>query len=488
MSQANKALFIIFGGTGDLAKRKLYPSIYRLYKKGYIEENFAVIGTARREWSDEHYQEVVQDSIKGIAESEEHAEQFSRHFHYQSHNVKDTEHYDTLKNLADSLDDQFDIGGNRIFYLSMSPTFFGTITKHLRSQNLITDSGFNRVIIEKPFGTDYESSKALNDEILEAFESDQLYRIDHYLGKEMVQNILTFRFANPMIESIWNNQFISNIQITLSEELGVEERAEYYDKSGALRDMIQNHVMQIVSLLTMDAPASLNTDEVRKQKMKVMSALKVLSPEEAEQSFVRGQYTRSADGKVAGYREEEKVADDSKTETYVAGKLDIENDRWSGVPVYVRTGKKLTKKEAQINIVFKKPDNPLYQAENTAANVVTMYLGPREGITLELNEKKIGPGMNIEKMQLDHLRTEGTIQESPEAYEKLILDCLSGDRTHFAHWEEVAASWKYVDAIRTAWNQSSSEPAFYPAGTIGPKEADELLNKDGNEWIWNPDK
>lgn len=488
MSQANKALFIIFGGTGDLAQRKLYPSLYRLYTKGFLEENFAVIGTARRDWSDEHYQEIVRDSVKNIGGSEEQIKTFSQHFYYQSHNVKDTEHYDTLRELSNKLDEQYEIGGNRIFYLSMSPDFFGTITNHLKSQNLLNDKGFNRVIIEKPFGTDYESSKALNDEILEAFEPEDLYRIDHYLGKEMVQNILAFRFANPMIEQVWNNQFISNIQITLSEELGVEERAGYYDKSGALRDMVQNHIMQIFSLLTMEAPHSFNSDEIREKKMNVLESLKALSPQDVKDNFVRAQYTHSDKKSLQGYLEEENVSEDSTTETYVAGKIEIENDRWSGVPIYIRTGKRMTKKEAQINVVFKKTTHSLYADKSTDANVITMYLGPSEGFSIQLNEKKIGMSMDTTTMHFDHLRTEGTIQESPEAYEKLILDGLNGDRTHFAHWEEVSNSWKYVDSIREAWDKDSENPAKYEAGTMGPEEADKLLGRLGHQWVWNPEK
>lgn len=485
MSQSNQALFIIFGGTGDLAHRKLYPALYRLYTKGFLDERFAVIGTARREWSDEYYQEVVRDSIETIKESDDHAKKFASHFRYQSHNVKHTEHYDTLKELADELDEEYQIGGNRIFYLSMSPTFFGLITKHLRSQQLVTDTGFNRVIIEKPFGTDYESSKSLNDEIVEAFDEEQLYRIDHYLGKEMVQNILALRFSNPVIEGLWNHSFISNIQVTLSEELGVEDRGGYYDTSGALRDMIQNHVLQIVSLLAMEAPESFDSSNVRKQKVQVLKSLKALTAETVDRSFVKGQYeASSSNADQVAYREEDKVDQQSGTETYVAGKIEIETERWKNVPFYVRTGKRLKAKEARVDIVFKGSTLGLFDDQEAKDNVLTIFMGPEEGFSWTLNEKQIGPGMHTAPVQLTHLRSEDTIKESPEAYEKLLLDALDGDETNFAHWEEVAESWKYVDGIYEAWKQADSSLAFYESGTVGPKEADDLLAEDGHQWIW----
>lgn len=487
MAKAIKALFIIFGGTGDLAYRKLYPALYRLYTKGFLDEHFAVIGTARREWSDEYYQEVVRDAINDLKESDEHAAEFSTHFRYQPHNVKDTAHYDTLKTLADKLDNEYNLEGNRIFYLSMSPTFFGTITKHLRSQKLITENGFNRVIIEKPFGTDFESSKALNDEILEAFNEDQLYRIDHYLGKEMVQNMQALRFSNPVIETLWNKNFISNIQITLSENIGVEDRGGYYDQSGALRDMIQNHVLQIVSLVAMDVPDSFNASEILEKKVAVLKALKKLNTEEIRENFIRAQYSASPiDSNQLAYRNEDKVDENSMTETYVAGKLEIENERWSGVPFYIRTGKRLTAKEARVDIVFKNSSLHLFDEEKAEENVLTIYMGPEEGFTLTLNEKKIGPGMHTAPVSLDNLRDEETIRQSPEAYEKLILDALNGDETHFAHWEEVAASWKFVDRIRQAWDESSLNLVFYESGSSGPKEADELLTKNNHSWVWSP--
>jgi glucose-6-phosphate 1-dehydrogenase len=485
MSQANKALFIIFGGTGDLAHRKLYPALYRLYSKGFLDEHFAVIGTARREWSDDYYQDVVKDSIDSIKESDEHATAFARHFRYQSHNVKHTEHYDTLKNLADELDQEYEIGGNRIFYLSMSPNFFGTITKHLKSQSLVTEDGFNRVIIEKPFGTDFDSSKDLNDEILEAFEEDQLYRIDHYLGKEMVQNILALRFSNPIIEGVWNKDFISNIQVTLSEELGVEDRGGYYDTSGALRDMIQNHILQVVSLLAMDAPESFDAANVRKQKVAILRSLKAITQENIEETFIRGQYEASSiDSSMVAYRAEDNVDEESMTETYVAGKIEVDTNRWENVPFYVRTGKRMAAKEARIDIVFKGSTLGLFDDKDAKENVLTIFMGPTEGFSWTINEKKIGPGMHTAPVELSHLRDKNTIDESPEAYEKLLLDALNGDETNFAHWEEVADSWKFVDSIRHAWEAAQTDLAFYESGTVGPKEADDLLQKNNHYWIW----
>lgn len=484
MSQKNKALFIIFGGTGDLAQRKLYPALYRLYKKEYLSEHFAVIGTARREWSDDYYQDVVRDAIQDIADSDDHAKAFASHFRYQSHNVKDTEHYHTLKRLADSLDEEYQLEGNRIFYLSMSPSFFGTITSHLKEQKLVTDNGFNRVVIEKPFGTDYESSKELNDEINASFDEDQLYRIDHYLGKEMVQTILALRFANRLFTDSWNASSIDNIQITLSEDLGVEERGEYYDKTGALKDMVQNHVMQVVALLTMNPPKSFTMEDVRDQKIHILKALKepdmsdVSSPE-----FIRGQYAESEDGSLIAYREEDKVDTESMTDTFVAGKLTINTDEWRDVPVYIRTGKRLKEKMSRVDVVWKKTDNELFDESPTH---LTIHLGPKEGVELFLNDKKIGPGMDLTPLPLRSLRSEETIEQSPEAYEKLILDVLIGDETHFAHWGEVAESWKFVDAIKKAWKESDQPMPLYPANSMGPKEAFDLLEKDGRKWVWNP--
>ena len=343
MSQNKKALFIIFGGTGDLAYRKLYPALYKLYKKNYLNENFAVIGTARREWSDSYYQEVVYDSIQDIKESDQEAKEFASHFRYQSHNVNDTENYISLLKLADQLDEKYDIEGNRIFYLSVSPSLFGTVSSHLRAENLITENGFNRLIIEKPFGTDFVNSNALNNDILESFTEEQIYRIDHYLGKEMIQMLLALRFGNPLFKQIWNKHFISNIQVTLAEDMGVEERGAYYEQSGALRDMVQNHVLQIVSLLYMNEPSSNDSKAILKAKVDALKNLKAVNQENINQNFVRGQYTTSKDNPdILDYVSEHEVDPESNVETFIAGKIESTHENW-GVPIYIRTGKRMKK-------------------------------------------------------------------------------------------------------------------------------------------------
>ncbi|WP_034550414.1 glucose-6-phosphate dehydrogenase [Carnobacterium funditum] len=493
MSKEKNGLFTIFGGTGDLAKRKLYPSLYRLYKKGYLKEKFAVIGTARREWTDDFYREVVVESIQNITESHEHAIEFASHFYYQSHNVTDIEHYDTLKKLSEKLDKQYQLEGNRLFYLAMSPNFFGVISQNLKDRDLITTTGFNRLIIEKPFGQDFESALVLNNQIRASFEENQIYRIDHYLGKEMVQNISAIRFGNYMIESMWNSRYIDNIQITLGESLGVEERGGYYDTSGALRDMLQNHILQIISLLAMEPPTRLKDKEIRTEKIKALKAVRLLEPDEVSDYMIRGQYGPSHNDiskNLNGYREEMNVALDSQTETFVAGKIMIDNFRWTGVPFYFRTGKRLTKKGTQIDIEFKNVPLNLFDNndEPLPANVLTIYIQPTEGFSLELNTKKIGLGLATETLQLEHKYSAETTANSLEAYEKLILDCLNGDSTNFTHWDEVATSWKFVDIIRNQWDKEKVDFPNYASGSMGPIDSEQLLIKDGFKWHWCPNK
>ena len=483
--QEQKVLITFFGATGDLASRKLYPALFRLFQKGFIRNHFAVIGTARREWTDEHFREVVVKSVQSLTEDVNQAEEFASHFYYQAHNVTDTHHYVVLKELSEKLDQQYGIEGNRIFYLAMAPSFFGTITQHLKDEALLTERGYNRLIIEKPFGKDYESAQILNEQLRHSFDENQIYRIDHYLGKEMIQNITAVRFANRVFETMWNRNHIDNVQITLAEQVGVEERGGYYETSGALRDMVQNHILQILALVAMEPPQSF--EAVRQNKINVLEQLRHYSPEEVSKNFVRGQYGPSLDGNLPGYRQDQNVSDDSNMETYVAGKVFIDNERWKDVPFYVRTGKSLDSKTTVIDIVFKEADSPLFEAETKGkcpSNRISIHITPKEGFCFVINSKAVGNSYGLQTSHLEKIFDKNFGLNSPEAYERLILDCMEGDMTNFTHWEEVAASWKFVDRIRQAWdNETSVQFPNYPAGSSGPQESFDLLAQDGRCWV-----
>lgn len=483
--QEQKVLITFFGATGDLASRKLYPALFRLFQKGYICNHFAVIGTARREWTDEHFREVVVKSIQSLTEDVNQAEEFASHFYYQAHNVTDTHHYVVLKELSEKLDQQYGIEGNRIFYLAMAPSFFGTITQHLKDEALLTENGYNRLIIEKPFGKDYASAQILNEQLRHSFDENQIYRIDHYLGKEMIQNITAVRFANRVFETMWNRDHIDNVQITLAEQVGVEERGGYYETSGALRDMVQNHILQILALVAMEPPQSF--EAVRQNKINVLEQLRHYSPEEVAKNFVRGQYGPSLDGSLPGYRQDQNVSDDSNMETYVAGKVFIDNERWKDVPFYVRTGKSLDSKTTVIDVVFKEADSPLFENETKGkcpSNRISIHITPKEGFCFVINSKAVGNSYGLQTSHLEKIFDKNFGLSSPEAYERLILDCMEGDMTNFTHWEEVAASWKFVDRIRQAWdNESSVQFPNYPAGSSGPQESFDLLAQDGRCWV-----
>ena len=483
--QEQKVLITFFGATGDLASRKLYPALFRLFQKGFIRNHFAVIGTARREWTDEHFREVVVKSVQSLTEDVNQAEEFASHFYYQAHNVTDTHHYVVLKELSEKLDQQYGIEGNRIFYLAMAPSFFGTITQHLKDEALLTENGYNRLIIEKPFGKDYESAQILNEQLRHSFDENQIYRIDHYLGKEMIQNITAVRFANRVFETMWNREHIDNVQITLAEQVGVEERGGYYETSGALRDMVQNHILQILALVAMEPPQSF--EAVRQNKINVLEQLRHYSPDEVAKNFVRGQYGPSLDGNLPGYRQDQNVSDDSNMETYVAGKVFIDNERWKDVPFYVRTGKSLNSKTTVIDVVFKEAESPLFEHETKGkcpSNRISIHITPKEGFCFVINSKAVGNSYGLQTSHLEKIFDKSFGLSSPEAYERLILDCMEGDMTNFTHWEEVAASWKFVDCIRQAWdNETSVQFPNYPAGSSGPQESFDLLAQDGRCWV-----
>lgn len=482
------ALIMIFGATGDLANRKLYPSLYKLFQKGKLSERFAVIGVARRSLTNEQFKQNVKDSVLSITHKPEDVEEFITHFYYHSHDVTDSSSYSALNELAQNLDQQYSLDGNRIFYLAMAPEFFGTIAEHLKQDGLTDVTGFKRLVIEKPFGRDLASAKALNEQIRTAFAEDEIYRIDHYLGKEMVQNIEVIRFANAIFEPLWNNRYISNIQVTSSETLGVEERGRYYETSGALRDMVQNHMLQMVALLAMEPPIRLETDEIRSEKVKVFRAMRwYKTHEEIDKHFVRGQYGAGMveDEKVRGYREEDMVNPESNTETFVAGKLMIDNFRWAGVPFYIRTGKRMETKTTKIVVQFKDiPMNLYYNPEETLnPNLLVIHIQPDEGITLHLNAKRAGKHMSTKPVKLSYANKGIDWINTPEAYEKLLFDCMRGDATNFTHWDEVALSWSFVDKISQVWESTKAENyPNYEAGSMGPKAADELLEKDGFFW------
>jgi len=491
MSKEKIALFTIFGGTGDLAQRKLYPSLFKLYQKGYLKDHFAVIGTARRPWSNDHYHQVITAALASLTADPAQVAAFAAHFYYQSHDVTDVQHYVTLKRLSEKLDAQYGLQGNRIFYLAMAPNFFGTIARHLKSEHILTTTGFNRVIIEKPFGHDFASAQALNDELAATFDENQIYRIDHYLGKEMIQNIAAIRFGNNIWESLWNNRYISNVQITLSEELGVEERAVYYDNSGALRDMVQNHIMQILSLLTMEPPVEFTEADLNIEKVKALRSLRPYQPAEVAKNFVRGQYAASET--VKGYRQEDKISPTSDTDTFVAGKVLLDNYRWSGVPFYIRTGKRLADKFTRIDVVFKRPIINIFDhdtpgqapaANSLAPNVLTINVEPTAGFELHMNAKAVGQGFSTTPVQLNFDHDATTATNSPEAYERLLHDILNGDATNFTHWQEVAYSWKFIDTIQQYWDAHQPDFPNYAPATMGPTAADELLARDGHHWFY----
>jgi glucose-6-phosphate 1-dehydrogenase len=480
------SLIMIFGATGDLAIRKLFPSLYRLFERGRLNK-FAVIGVARRQLTNDAFQNSVKESVINALGDKENIDEFVSYFYYHSHDVTNSSSYVALRNLADQIDANYSLDGNRIFYLAMAPEFFGPIALHLKSDGLTEVKGFKRLVIEKPFGKSLESAKELNQQIRTAFSEEEIYRIDHYLGKEMVRNIEVIRFANAIFEPLWNNRYISNIQITSSEVLGVEERGRYYETSGALRDMVQNHMMQMVALLAMEPPIRLTTDEVRSEKVRVFRSLRRFESNEIKDYFVRGQYGPGTvnDEQVPEYRAEPMVDKESNTETFVAGKIMIDNFRWAGVPFYIRTGKRMTTKSTKIVVQFKDiPMNLYYQPEkNVHPNLLVIHIQPEEGITLHLNAKKAGGHLDAQEVKLSFANTGIQAMNTPEGYEKLLYDCLRGDATNFTHWDEVAYSWAFVDKISEVWEKTKTvDFPNYESGTIGPKAADELLEKDGFFW------
>ena len=489
--EAASAVFYIFGATGDLAKRKLYPAIYALYREGKLPERFAVIGLARRSKTREQFRQDLMDSIREFGRykigPEEEWNRFVQHFEYMSLDIHNVDGYAELAQLSKQLEEKFQIPGNRLFYLALAPELFGSVTRNLQLGGLLESEGWHRLVIEKPFGYDLASAEKLNNEIREVFEEEEIFRIDHYLGKEMVQNIEVIRFANAFFEPLWNNKYIANIQITLSETIGVEDRGGYYDHSGALRDMGQNHMLQMVTMMAMEPPSRLHPEDLRDEKVKVLRSLRMYKDaEEVRRHVVRGQYTEGIlNGKlVKGYREEDSVDPQSKTETYFAAKVFVDNFRWAGVPFYIRTGKRLPVKTTEVVVEFKNaPDNVLFASKTALQpNLLVFRVNPLEGIYVKINAKAPGTGSRIVPVAMDFCQSCQVGLNTPEAYERLLYDAARGDSTYFTRWDEVQLAWRFVDRIAAAWKEDDSDLYPYAAGTWGPEACARMLAEDGFHW------
>lgn len=479
-------LITIFGATGDLSHRKLFPSLFHLYQQNNLNEHVAIIGVGRREWTTEHFRTEIKESITKHVKDTERIDEFLEHVFYQPHDVNDLKSYETLLTLSNELNVQFKLEGNRLFYLAMAPEFFGTVTESLKKSELTKTDGFKRLIIEKPFGTDLESAEKLNKQITKSFREEEIYRIDHYLGKDMVQNIEILRFSNLMFEPLWNNMYISNVQVTSSETLGVEDRGNYYDQSGALKDMVQNHMLQIVSLLAMEPPISLASEDIRNEKVKVLRAIRSVDESNIRNYFVRGQYDKGIinNEEVKKYRDEENVDKESNTPTFVAAKVMIDNFRWAGVPFYIRTGKRMKAKQIRVVVEFKEVPMNLYykKDQHLDSNLLVINIQPNEGIDLYLNARKYVEGTDTEPIKLSYALTTQDKMNTVDAYEGLIYDCLRGDSTNFTHWEELKATWRYVDPVDNFWANNLASFPNYPAGSQGPVKSQLLLSRDGFNW------
>jgi len=491
------SFLIIFGGTGDLANKKLYPAIYNLFALGMLPDNFALVSVARKDKGVQAFRQEVGENIKKFSRKNQDGfrclEKVLEKFYYYSLDFENLEEYLNLDNFLSLIEKTHNISTDRTYYLAVSPENFLPIIEGIKKINALK-RGFkaqSNVVVEKPFGSNLQSSIELNSILKNAFYEKNIYRIDHYLGKEMLQNIMAIRFANAVFEPIWNNRFVDNVQITLSETLGIEKRGAYYEKSGAIRDMMQNHMLQLLMLTAMDPPLKIDADSIRTQKLKILKSIVPYGEGMVDSYVVRGQYGKAIleEASSVAYRDETGVNENSDTETYVAAKIELDTKRWKGVPFYLRTGKRLAQKTTEIALEFKPAKLPkgLEKYATIKANTIVIKIQPQEALITWLNSKKPGSQSEIIPISLGYCQNCSVGEVSPDAYEKLLQDVLSEDHTLFASWEEVKHSWAFIDTITNHWK--TQPPIFpnYEAGSWGPSLADDLLSRDGrvwNEYVW----
>jgi len=487
---AGPCSMVMFGVTGDLARKKLMPAIYDLANRGLLPPGFSLVGFARRDWADQDFAKVVHDSVRRYARTEFREEvwrSLAEGFRFVPGAFDDADAFELLARTVRELDEERGTGGNHAFYLSIPPDWFAAVCTQLQESGLSDPSPgtWRRVVIEKPFGHDLESAQELNAIVEGVFPPDSVFRIDHYLGKETVQNILALRFANQLFEPVWNANYVDHVQITMAEDIGIGGRAGYYDEVGAARDVIQNHLLQLLALTAMEEPVAFTADAVRAEKEKVLAAVSL--PEDLDAATARGRYAAGWQGteKVRGYLDEDGVQEGNHTETYAALKVDVRTRRWAGVPFYLRTGKRLGKRVTEIAVVFRRaPHLPFSSTatEELGSNAIVIRVQPDEGMTMRFGSKVPGSQMEVRDVSMDFGYGSSFTESSPEAYERLILDVLLGEPPLFPRHEEVEQSWRILDPVIEHWHRQDTAPQDYAAGTWGPEAADDLMRRDGREW------
>jgi glucose-6-phosphate 1-dehydrogenase len=488
---AEPCTFVVFGASGDLAHRKLLPALLQLSRERLLHPETAVVGFARRGMSDPEFRDGLGSAARERGVPDPDWRRFAERVFYRAGAFENGKDYEGLRAFLEEVEGKRGGPGNRVYYMAAPPSAFPAIFENLGRHGLARPGpgAWARVIVEKPFGRDLASARALNATIHECFEERQVYRIDHYLGKETVQNILILRLANGIFEPLWNSRYVDHVQITVAETIGVEGRAGYYEQAGVLRDMLQNHMLQLLTLTAMEPPSRFEADSVRDEKAKVLRSMGPLSIEEVPRRTVRGQYASGsvAGTPAAGYREEPGVAPGSATETYLAVRLEVDNWRWAGIPFYLRSGKRLAKRATEIAIAFHRPPHALFRAMGCGpieSNVLRLRIQPDEGISFSFGTKAPGWTMQIQPVRMDFNYLTSFGADPPDAYERLLLDCNLGDSTLFAREDEVELAWERVDAIAGAWSETGRPPLVpYPAGSFGPREADDLLERDGRRWL-----